>query len=204
MFKLKPAFLLLALSIVLALRATLTAQTGLPVDDPVHNELRALRTDLLIAIDKGDIDAMLTRMTPTVVITWQNGEVCRGKNEVKAFYQRMAASGKKTFQGYIKPPSADELTTLYSGTTGVVVGDSIGRYFLLGREIELPNRWTATLVKADGRWLLAGYHVSMNVLDNPLLNTVKKTSLVIGTVALLSGLGLGFWIGRKRLAPVVV
>ena len=42
-----------------------------------------------------DIDAMLSRMAPKVVITWQNGEVCRGRDAVKAFYARMAANPKR-------------------------------------------------------------------------------------------------------------
>lgn len=170
-------------------------------EDSAHNELRKLRDDLIAAVNASDIDAMVRQMAPDVVITWQDGEVCRGPAEVKAFYERMAAKSKKTFQGYKIPPTADALTTLYAdGKTGVVYGHSAGRYFLLGKEIELTNRWTATVVKIDGQWKLAGYHVSMNVLDNPLLNSTKKIGLIAAGMSLVIGGAIG-WVLAKRSRP---
>jgi len=200
MFRIR-AFLLSAIAI-LALIQPLPAQTAATAEDPAHQELRALRDDLLAGVSKGDIDAMITRMDPAVIITWQNGEVCRGHEGVRAFYARLAASTRRTFQGYKVPPTADELTILHAGgQTGVVYGHNTGRYFLLGKEIELPNRWTATVVKKDGRWLLASYHISMNVLDNPILTGVKRGALITGTLALVIGLLGGWWMGRRSRQP---
>lgn len=169
-------------------------------EDPAHPELRKLRDELISSVETGNIDKMLQHMHPSIVITWQDGEVCRGIEGVKAFYQRMKVSNKK-FQGYKVPPTADALTTLFSGgTTGVVTGYNTGQYFLLGKEIELSNRWTATVVKEDGRWLLAGYQVSMNVLDNPLLNSAKKGGLILAGITLLVGFGGGWWLARRKAA----
>ncbi len=190
----KPLFSFLIVTFLCVFGSVASAQT----EDPAHNELRKLRDELIAAVNMGNIDEMTRHMDKNVVITWQDGEVCRGPAEVKAFYERMAAKSKKTFQGYKIPPTADALTTLYAdGRTGVVYGHSAGRYFLLGKEIELANRWTATVVKVDGLWLLASYHVSMNVLDNPLLNGAKKVGLIGACLALVIGVGIG-WVLAKR------
>lgn len=169
-----------------------------------HVQLRALRERLVDGINKGNIDAIDADLHPNVVITWQDGQVCKGRDQVRKFYENMIAKSKKTFQGYKMPPTADEKTILYSGaTTGVVYGKSVGRFFLAGKEIEVPNRWTATVVKEDGKWSLASYHVSMNVLDNPLLNGIKKSSGFVAVIALIAGALIGFLLGKRKAARAV-
>jgi hypothetical protein len=41
-------------------------------EDPAHNELRALRTQVIEAITKGDFDSVVRHVHPNVVVTWQN------------------------------------------------------------------------------------------------------------------------------------
>jgi ketosteroid isomerase-like protein len=162
-------------------------------EDPAHVELRALRAEVIDAITKGDIDAVVNHVHPNVVVTWQNNEVCRGHKGLREFFERM---GKNTFKGYKLPPTPDELTILFGGDTGVSFGQTVAQYKLLGKEYELKSRWTATVVKENGRWLLASYHISTNVLDNPLLNTAKHALYLAGGVALFVGLGAGLLIAR--------
>lgn len=177
-----------------------TAAFTLPVEaaeDPAHDELRALRTQVIDGIRKGDIDAVLTHVHPNVVVTWQNSEVCRGTDGLKAFFNRM---GKQTFKGYKVPPTPDELTILHGGDTGISFGKVVGQYTLLGKELEFTSRWTATLVKENGHWLLASYHVSLNALDNPLLNSAKSSLIGVAIGAGLAGLVVGWIIGRRKTA----
>ena len=102
------------------------------------------------------------------------------------------------FQGYKEGelPNPTDLTILYGDDTGISYGTSVGKYNVLGQNIELKNHWTATLVKEDGAWKVASYHVSGNILDNPLLNMAKGYLYWAGGVALVVGLLLGFLIGR--------
>jgi ketosteroid isomerase-like protein len=184
------AFLVSSLLATVALTFSVNA-----AEDPAHDELRALRTQVIDGIVKGDIDAVLTHVHPNVVVTWQNSEVCRGAEGLKAFFNKM---GKQTFKGYKVPPTPDELTILHGGDTGISFGKVVGHYTLLGKELEFTSRWTATLVKENGRWLLASYHVSLNALDNPLLNSAKSSLIAVAVAAALAGLVLGWMIGRRK------
>ena len=185
---------LIAAAVVLTLgfRSGAFAQ---PSEDPAHNELRALRSQVTEAITSGDVDRTLSYIHPNVVVTWQNHEVVRGHQGLRDFMQR---TGKDAFRGYKVLPTPDDLTILYGGDTGVSFGSSVGQYRLLGRTFEFTNRWTATVVKENGRWLLASYHVSNNVLDNPLLNAATRALFVAAGIGAIVGLALGFVVGRRR------
>ena len=166
-------------------------------EDPAHNELRALRTEVIEAITSGDFDRVIRNVHTNVVVTWQNNDVCRGHQGLRDFFGRM---GKDTFKAYKVPPTPDELTIFYGNNTGISFGHTIAQYKLLGKELELKSRWTATLVKENGRWLLAGYHVSMNVLDNPLINAAKGGLYLAAGAALVGGLVLGLLLGKRKKA----
>ncbi|MEO5959236.1 MAG: nuclear transport factor 2 family protein [Opitutaceae bacterium] len=186
---------LLLLCGLLAWNATLLNLSA--AEDPAHNQLRALRTEVIEAIAKGDIDAVLRHVHPTVVITWQNAEVCRGPQGLREFFNRM---GKDAFKGYKVPPTPDDLTILHGGDTGVSFGQVVANYKLLGKDFEFKSRWTATLVKENDRWLLASYHVSMNALDNPILNAAKNGLYWAAGVAAIAGLLIGLLLGKRKRA----
>lgn len=157
-------------------------------EDPAHEDLRRMRATLLDAITAADIGRVLTMLDENVVITWQNGEVNRGHAGVRTFFERM---GRQAFGGYRVPPEPDELTILHGGDAGISFGRSVGQFNLLGSSWEFENRWTATLVKRDGQWKLASYHVSWNALDNPLLNAATRSLYPATAAALVAGVLLG-------------
>jgi hypothetical protein len=76
----------------------------------------------------------------------------------------------------------------------------VAEYNLLGKNYELKSRWTATLVKVDGKWLLAGYHISMNVLDNAILSAAKSGIYLAGGAALVIGILIGRILWKRRAA----
>lgn len=172
--------------------------TGLvsAVEDPAHEELRTLRTAIIEGVTRGDIDAVLKHVHPEVVVTWQNSAVCVGAKGLKEFFDK---TGKDSFKGYKVPPTPDSLTVFHGGDTGVTYGETVAEYRLLGKSYEIKSRWTATLVKVDGKWLLAAYHISMNALDNPLLNGAKNALYLAAGVALTVGLLVGRLLVKRRV-----
>lgn len=177
------------------------AASAIGSDESSHDELRALRVSLTEALKKGDVDAQLAYVHKNIVATWQNNRVVRGHDGLRTFLDEINAQNKEVFRGYKVEPQVDELTILYGGDTGIAFGKSMPQYHYLGMDFELENRWTATLVKENGDWKIAAYHVSANVVDNPVLNVAKQSAYWVGGICLVMGMvvgGIGTSLLRKR------
>ena len=168
-------------------------------DEATHNELRALRDGLLDAVNKGDIERQLTFLHPNVVMTALNAEVGRGREGIRAYWNKMMTGSQRVVESFHCEVKVDELTILYGGDTGVAFGSALQQYKLTnGLKLDAKARWTATLVKQDGQWLIAAFHSSANLFDNPLLTMAKRTAYWAGGGALFAGLAAGFFLGKMR------
>jgi ketosteroid isomerase-like protein len=194
----------LLVAVVLSLGFLRAGAQAAPVatpEDPAHQELRAIRDALVTAFNNRDYDGFLRHLHPNVVATWQNAEVARRHDGIKAFMKKMSEGESKQVESAQAKVEVDELASLYQNSC-VAFGSLAQDFkFFDGREIPLKSRWTATFIKEDGRWLLAAIHISANIFDNPILGlAVRKTALWTGVGAVVLG-GLGGWlIGRRRRA----
>jgi ketosteroid isomerase-like protein len=167
-------------------------------EDPVHAELRLIRDDLIKAVNTSDRDLLLKHLHPNITVTWMNGEVSRGPDEVKAYYDRMMSGPSKIVESVTIKPEATRLSDIY-GDTAYSHGKSDDHFKLTsGLEFDVQNRWSAVLVKQDGKWKVVGFHASANLFDNPLLNAAKKTAMWAAIIAGVVGLGVGF-LGARLL-----
>lgn len=166
-----------------------------------REQLRDLRESLIEAVIAGDVDAQIQHVRPDVVTTWQNNHVARGHDGLRAFLEEMSEGNGDVFQGYTTRPASDEVIILPGGQTAVAYGSSVPRYKYLGMDFELQNRWTATLVKEEGEWNIAAYHVSGNIADNPLLTAAKKSLYWAGGGGVVVGLLIGFLAARLFSKP---
>jgi ketosteroid isomerase-like protein len=173
---------------------TLQAQDGTPPASTDHEQLRQVRTDIIEAIESRNVDQMLKFVHPEIVVTWQDGQSSQGIAELRAFYDR---AGKDAFVGFKVPHQPDDLSVIHAGDTAISKGYVVANYHLIGRDLEFKSRWTATLVKQDGKWLVAGYHVSLNALDNPILSAAKSALWIAGGVGLAIG-GIMILILKRR------
>ena len=70
---------------------------------------------------------------------------------------------------------------------------------MAGKTLSYTTRWTALLRKLDGLWKAERLHVSLNPIDNPIVAArTKAQSWMVGIVAALSGIVMGFLIARLR------
>ncbi|HXB58198.1 MAG TPA: nuclear transport factor 2 family protein [Candidatus Acidoferrales bacterium] len=174
-----------------------------PPENPAHQELREMRDGLLNAMDKGDLEGTLKFLETNVVITWQNAEVSRGHDGVRAYYNRIMTGPNKIVNSFSCTIQPDELTILYGDNMGICYGSSDEHYQLTnGRELNVKGRWTVTLVKENGHWLVASLHCSTDLFDNVILNFAKKAAWMAGFTGLGVGvlLGLLFGLLRRRAA----
>lgn len=153
---------------------------------------------MLAAIKKGDIEAQIQFLHPNVVVTWQNAEVSRGRDGVRAYLNRMLNGPDKVVSSYNADLEVDELSLLY-GDTALSWGKSREHIGLAkGRSLDYPGRWSAMLVKENGQWLIANLHVSTNIFENPLIETMKKVMYAAGGICIVIAIALGYWWGRSR------
>lgn len=167
-------------------------------EDPAHNELRSLRDGLVDGMNRGDIEAQIAFLHPNVVVTWHNAEVSRGREGVRKYLERMLNGPSKVVSKFGAEVKVDELSILYGGDTAIAFGSAQEHFTLTsGRSFDFTGRWSATLVKDGGKWLVANLHTSDNIFDNPLLNQVKAALPWVAGGALLLGLLVGWFIGRR-------
>lgn len=168
-------------------------------DAATHDELRALKAAAVDAVGKRDLDALSALLAPDVVVTWANAEVSRGPEQVRAYVKRMLEGSARIVKEFETDVTVDALTILYGGDTGISYGSSVDSFALAaGKRFTLKSRWSATLVKRDGKWLIASFHTSPNLFDNPLLTAAKRSALFAGLGGFLLGAAAGFLIGRTR------
>lgn len=185
-------FSILLLFVVLPLNA----QTP---DDATHNALRQLKTTMEKALNARDLDTIVANVHPDVVFTTMNGDVCRGPQQIRAYFDKMLTAPGHIVKDVKVSFEVDELTTLYGGDTGVAYGKSKDHYELTdGKTFDIQGRWTCTMVKDGDRWVIAAFHYSANVFDNPILDRFKSALLWTGIGAAMIGLILGFLLGRMR------
>lgn len=191
------------LMLVFGAAAPVWSQTSPANDEATHAQLRALRDNLMSAMNQGDIERQLPYLHPNVVVTWHNAEVSRGRDGVRAYLQRMLSGPNKMVDSFSADIKVDELTILYGGNTGISFGSAVEHFKLAnGSKIDLPARWSATLVKEGDKWMVASLHASDNIFENPLLAASKRVAYWAGGLALLGGIILGAFLGRvtKRSA----
>lgn len=170
-------------------------------EDPVHAELRTVRDDLINAVNNNDRDALIKQLHPNVTVTWMNGEVSRGPEEVKAYYDKMMSGPNKIVQTIQVYPKVDRLSDMY-GDTALSYGSSDDHFKLTsGLEFDVHSRWSAVLVKHEGKWKVAQFQAGANLFDNPLLNAAKKTAIWASILAGVVGLGAGFLAARLLGRP---
>jgi ketosteroid isomerase-like protein len=187
------------------------AKGEVPAEDkPTHDELIALRDRLLKAYDAKDIDAVLAELDENAVVTWQDATISRGPDGVRKYYDEKVGGTNSVVQDMKTKCTIDRYSQLYGDRTTAVAAGTLDQNFTLrdGKQFHLVSPWTATLVKQDDAWKIAGFHVSTNMFDNGVLHLyVLQNRLwaggIAGGVALLIGLLLGMAFargGRKTAA----
>ena len=171
-------------------------------DAATHNALRQLKATMEKALNERDLNAIVANVDPNVVFTTMNGDVCRGPQQIRAYFDKMLNAPGHIVKDVKVAFDVDQLTTLYGGDTGVAYGSSNDHYVLTdGKTFDIRSRWTCTMVKNGDRWVIAAFHYSANVFDNPILDryerAVWQAGIAAGLVSLLIGFGIG-WLLRRR------
>jgi len=194
--------------------ATPAAAAAIPPEaEATHAALRALRDSLIDAWNRRDMDALIAHVDPNVVVTWQNGEVSRGPEGIRKFYDEVMVGPNRIISDISSKLTVDELSVLHGDDTAIAFGSihddltlshGVARAAFLdvGNKLSMDSRWSATAVKKDGQWKLASYHVSLDAFSNPILDkaisTAERTAVIAGIGGVLAGAILAWFLARRR------
>ena len=184
---------------VLFVVSVASAQDAAPNPAEDHDGLRALAATMEQALNKRDLDALLANVDDNVAFTAMNAEAGYGKEHIRNYFDRMMNGPDKIVQDIKVDFVPDQLSVFYGPDLAVSAGNAASHYELTnGMKFDIDARWTATLVRKEGRWLVGGFHYSANVFRNPIMEQQRKFLLITaGGVALVLAL-VGFYLGRRR------
>ena len=184
-------FLLIALLVVSCSRALAEDR------NQDHEQLRALLKSATEAMNSRNFDALAPLMYERFSITTVDQRHFTNMADFKAYYEGLMTGPNATLKSITIKPEADALTEFVGDNIGLSHGTSTDTYYFTdGDTREMTSRWTATLYKDGGTWKILNVHIGTNLLDNPVVSSVKGMIYKVGTAALAAGLLIGFVIAR--------
>ena len=172
---------------------------AVPADEALHQQLRDLRDRMQTALNQRDLNSLLDNVTDNVVFTTMNGDRVIGKEGIRQYFDTMLNGPNPLVRSVTTQFEVEALSHLYNGDTAVAFGHSNDHYELgNGQTINVSPQWSATLIRHEQRWLIANFHYSANIFDNPVLNAQRQWLLGGAATAALAAALLGFWLGRRQ------
>lgn len=163
-----------------------------------RKELRELLGQMEKAIDSLDIDGVLKLMTKEAVVTWQNAEVSRGHDQIRAYHARMVRGAAPIVTKFSTKATLGGPAVFY-GDTAIAYGTTVDTYELAeGLKFVLDANWSTTVVKQDGQWKAAAIHFSTHLFDNALVRNARRLAWIAGAGAFAAGLLVAFVLVRLR------
>lgn len=176
-----------------------TVQAPMPSPEQMHQELRVLKTSMEKALNDMNIDAVVAHVTDDIVFTTMNGDMVRGRANVRKYFETMMKGDKRRVQSVQTKFDVGDVAKLYGNDVAVAFGTSKDHYVLVGGEdFDVQARWSSTMIRRDGQWLIANFHYSTNMFDNPVLDAQRKFGINVGLAILTVLTLLAFWLGRLQ------
>ena len=152
-------------------------------------------------INDQNVERMVAQMTPDATVTWLNGEISRGHDEIRAYYQRMVKGPERILNKYTTTAKVEQPARFF-GEVAVADGTMQDVFSPVTRKpFVLSSNWTSTSVKINGEWKVVSMHLSANVFNNNLLDEAISTAKLTAAGGALGGLvlaGLFCWWRRRR------
>jgi ketosteroid isomerase-like protein len=179
-----------------------TAQPVAANREQDHEELRALLKSARDAVNAKNFEALKPIFHEKFSITTVDQKVFTNFDDFKKEFATLFTGDKAPLKSITFNPEADALTEFVGDNIGLSHGSSKDTYvFSDGDTREMTSRWTATVIKDNGKWKILNLHIGTNLLDNPVTEAAKSYLYKVGIGAGIGGLLLGFvlaWVIRGK------
>jgi uncharacterized protein (TIGR02246 family) len=167
--------------------------------EKVHNELRALKATMEKALNDMDINALVANVTDDVIFTTMNGDVARGPAGIRKYFEAMMKGPDPRVRKVVTKFEVEDLSNLYSRDFAVAFGSSKDHYEIKGGQtFDITARWSSTMVRRNDRWLIANFHYSSNMFDNPILDAQRTFITAVAAATTVALAVIAFLVGRAR------
>ena len=167
-----------------------------------HEEMRQLLADVTHAINTEDIEHIRNFFAKDYIYVGADQSAVTNREEFMAYYDKLLGGKNALLKSLNFQPKAFMKTKFIQENVGIVYGESDDTYVLAnGHTAKVKSKWSATLLKEDGKWKVATLHNGVNFYDNPEITHFINFWKMIASGALVVGLVLGFVIkGRTKTA----
>ncbi len=160
-----------------------------------HQALRALKDKVITALNTRDMKLLNSCFASRFAFTSVNQITLTSPGQVEEFFQKTFDGPDSMLASMKCKPEADILTRFIDANTGYCYGSNEETYKLKdGREVVQHARWTAVVVKEDGKWKIAAAHAGVDFLNNPVLNHAIGMGYKLLICGFIAGLIVGLLI----------
>ena len=170
-----------------AAQSPATADDGREAD---RQALRALAARYEAAIGSGDLMSLQDSVLPGTSAVFMTGDEVTGLANMQTFLdgimKELGAGTKYSVKLNPNPTQFEGDLAMASGTSDekVVFGN--------GKELNYQTKWTAILKKVDGKWVSARLHVSLDPINNPIIEMrTRMEKWIAAGIALAGGVFVG-------------
>jgi hypothetical protein len=164
----------------------------------IEAELDRFREGLFGAFNAGDYKGMLEKYChKDVIATWQDGTTSKGYDGVLAQFKKLSEFIAKM----MVQPTTDIRVISGDGKMALSSGNMHDTYDLVRggqgiahgpAKVALESRWSATLLKEDGKWVLVSFSASTNAFNNDVVRLyLRRTMVWSAGIAAVVGLVVG-------------
>jgi uncharacterized protein (TIGR02246 family) len=170
---------------------------GLEAAEPAGREadrkaIQRLLRRVESAVNQQDTLAISECFSKDFFLTTTDQKLINGINELEAYYEKVFTGPNARVKSVRATLNPGMITRFINESTGVCYGTASEHYVLRGgKSGDITSRWTAVCVKENGVWRVAVAHAGVDFLSNSVLTHIKRSSMMLVTIASLVSLLLG-------------
>ena len=173
-----------------------------------HKALQALGERTAKILNEQNFKEMQSCFAKKFVFIPIDQSVITSVDEFKEYYRKIETDNDYGVTGMKITPSHDIPTVFTGDDTGYCYGTADNTFILKGgKSVHIKSRWSANFVKEDGKWKIAMVQSGVNMLDNPMLSSVREGAemqlkISGAIIVLLVALVIYLLLHRKRMEAV--